>query len=139
MGRIIRAIIVVVILLLLDFVLVCFGSNFVINPLPIVLIFLCVDCLFSVLSRCTDVIVVKSKGLLVKRFNQYAVVKSSDGCVFANRKDWPIKFGTKDVDLKVGCKYRIVSYMEFGHKERNILVAYEIKFSGRKKLRKKLK
>ena len=141
MGRFVSALVAVAILILLDFILVWLGVDFVLNPLSYFVVFFCLDWLFSVFSRRTDVVVIQSKGLLVKRFGQYTVVKSSDGRIFANRSDWPIKVETKKLDavLKVGCKYKIVSYKQICHSDRNILFATEIKSSVRKKSGKKSK
>lgn len=141
MERFVRVLVAVAVLILLEFGLIWLGASFVLNPLYFFVMFFCLDLLFSVFSRRKDVVVIRSKGVLKKRFRQYTVIKSSDGRIFVNRNDWPIKFGTKNLDavLKVGCKYEIVSYKQMCHSERNILSVHEIKASGNKKAQKKSK
>lgn len=141
MERILRALFFFGVVLIIDFILVLFGVAFVPNPLMFCLVFFCLDWLFSVVSRRTEFVVVKSKGLLVKRFSQYIVIKTSDGRVFANRNDWPMKVGVEDWGdvLKVGCKYKITSYKQLWYSERNILGVCEVKSHGRKKVTRKSK
>lgn len=94
-----------------------------------------------VLSKKTEVVLMKDKAVLVKGHRKYTVYKSDDGQIFENRNDFLIKNNASELDkkIKVGNKYKIVSYKFNLMGDRNLLTVQPIKSSVRMKSGKKLK
>lgn len=89
------------------------------------------------MSRRTEVITVADKAVLIKFFSKANLIKTSDGRIFVNNNGL-LKWNAKDLErkIKVGHRYRIVSYKIDFFDKRNILSVKEIRTKRRRLYRK---
>ena len=89
------------------------------------------------MSRRTEVITVVDKAVLIKFFSKANLIKTSDGRIFVNNNGL-LKWNAKDLErkIKVGHRYRIVSYKIDFFDKRNILSVKEIRTKRRRLYRK---